>query len=433
MAKPIGHRLNLTITIGSTFGAILAVVFWIVTRQFAIVDTNATDLQLQTVAGAVAKAIPNGAVEHSLEEVSESPNGITVSVFDSNKTLRHHVGPLKLNSLDGSGNTGMNGVLVRYKSVKVQNLQVVVASNWTERSRAQNEVSLLLVVIWFPITGIACWIIWLSASHTFRPLLAMTQEAQNLTRTGADSRLAVPHDIEFGMLANELNRFLDKIQQGVTNQEKFLADAAHELRTPLTILRGQVETTLLRDRSSEEYKVTLNLILEESVRMSRLVQLLLISSRAATTLAPMSDLTLPVQDAVDRWKPQFEAAGVHLTSTIRPCNATILSVELEMVLDNLLVNALRHAPKGSTCTVVLESEDGTTRLRVSDEGAGVPEELREVIFERFYRKETDRNRETGGFGIGLSICKRIAKERGAEISVFQNEPNGAVFELKWTS
>jgi two-component system OmpR family sensor kinase len=259
----------------------------------------------------------------------------------------------------------------------------------------------------------------------------MADEAKILSSKGPGSRLAVPEDAEFGPLAERLNEFLDKIQASVRSQERFVADAAHELRTPLTILRGQVETTLLRERTGPEYAKVLNLLLDEAVRMSELVESLLVSSQASMTSAEVRDITVDVQEAVDRWTPRFREQQVALRSEIHPAEAPVLLRELDSVLDNLLGNALRHSTAGSSCWVVLSDGNGKTEISVADEGPGIPDEFKGQVFERFYRTDTSRNRDSGGFGIGLAICKRIANERGATIQVLDNSPTGAKFVVTW--
>lgn len=424
------HRARLTIIVSVVFGAILAILFWIASRAYESYGAASADVQLGTVINAVAHAVGEGATENSLEEVSHSPLGVSVTVFDEKGEAIRAVGPLELSTADGSGVTKMSGVLVRYMSTQVGSKTIVVARNWLDHTQDFWRLNLLLVAIWLPLTATVGGITWLSTAKTFKPLLAMADEAKALSNTGPNARLAIPHDVEFGQLATRLNEFLDRIQASVNTQERFVADAAHELRTPLTILRGQIERVLLRERDNSEYQRVLQLVLDESVRMSSLVESLLVSSRAATSVAVDLDLLPHVQDAYDHWEPRFKERDIRLVAELDKASAQILAPELELVIDNLLGNALAHSPAGSVCTIKLETGP---RLVVEDQGPGIPDEFKVNIFERFYRTDAGRNRDKGGFGIGLAICKRIANERGAKIWVEDNAPNGSRFIVAWNS
>lgn len=425
------HRFRLTGIVSLVFGAILSVLFMLASRSYSSIAESAADVQLRTVLNAVSSAVAAGSTENSLEEVSHSPLGLSVAVFDQRGADIRSVGPLQLTLQKGSGVTRMSGNVVRYVSGEVGPRTIVVARNWADHLQDSFWLDVVLVTIWVPLVLIVGAITWLSATRTFRPLLAMADEAKELSSKGPGSRLAVPNDAEFGSLALRLNEFLDRIQAAINVQERFVADAAHELRTPLTILRGQVETTLLRQRDTEEYERVLHLILDESIRMSGVVESLLVSSQTAMADAPETDITITVQEAVDRWAPRFKDRGIDLVSEIHPARGSILPKELDMVLDNLLGNALWHGPAGSKCTVILDQLPMGAEIRVCDEGVGIPDDLKSEVFERFYRTDSGRNRSEGGFGIGLAICRRIAEQRGASVYVLDNEPTGAILVFGW--
>ncbi|MBL8066609.1 MAG: HAMP domain-containing histidine kinase [Chthonomonadaceae bacterium] len=426
----LSHRHKLTLTVGILFGTILAAIFGAVAIYYDRLDAQAADDQLETVLNAVTRAVPR-ALENSIEEVSESPNEISVTIFKDGQPYLH-TGPLNLMLMEGRGTVNVGQVAVRYMSRTVANYQIVVGMNWDAWSSSHRRLIILFALIWIPLTAFVAWTVWLTTARTFRPLLSMADEARGLSSAGPNSRLAVPHDPEFGALADHLNHFLDKIQEGVTRQEKFLADAAHELRTPLTIIRGQVETSLLRDRSVPEYQTVLRSTLEESVRMSSLVNLLLVSSRSEITPAPVVDITVAVQECVDRWSSQFAEAQVKLASKIEPAKAPVLQGELALVLDNLLGNALRFSPPGSICEVRLEAAEGSTIVTVADQGVGVPDDIKGMIFDRFFHRGSAHGPDSRGFGIGLAICKRICDARGASIQVVDTIPTGATFLVRWS-
>ncbi len=426
------HRRRLTQTVCLVFGAILAALFFIASTFYRQEEARSANTELDTVLRAISTELAVNPNFDDLWELARSPRGLSASIFQPNGDPWDNFGSLTLEPKTGRGLAMMNGILVRYASNKVKDRLVVVADNWQDVVDGDLRLNLMLLAIWFPLTALVGYITWATVTNTFKPLLGMAKEAGELSLRGPGSRLAVPEDAEFGPLAVQLNEFLDRLEANVRQQERFVQDAAHELRTPLTILRGQVETALLRERTPAEYASVLSLVLDEAVRMSSLIESLLVSSRSEMTPAPLNQLAVSVQEAVDRWRPRYAERGVHLKAEIHPAKATILYQEMDSILDNLLANALRHSPEGETCQVLLDSKAGHTVLKVSDRGTGIPDDLKEKIFERFYRTDTSRNREYGGFGIGLAICRRIIVERGGEILVEDNQPSGAVFVVRWT-
>ena len=325
----------------------------------------------------------------------------------------------------------MGGYPVRYVTRTVGGRTFVIGDNWQDVIDAQHKLNIMLALIWIPLVALAGLITWFSVTRTFRPLLAMADEADRLSVAGQSSRLAVPSSTEFGPLALRLNAFLDRLESGVRRQERFVTDAAHELRTPLTILRGQAETALLRGRSSEEYERVLKVIVEEAERLSRLTDTLLVTSAGDDRPVGSQELAITVQESVDRWRLRFEEEGVVLRSRIAPAMAAIEQREIETVLNNLLANALRHSPARSECWVTLGGDGAGATLTVSDQGPGIPDEAKDQVFERFFRTDASRNRSEGGFGIGLAICRRMVEDRGGHVSVEDNEPHGAKFVVRF--
>ena len=230
-----------------------------------------------------------------------------------------------------------------------------------------------------------------------------------------------------------LNHFLDRIEDSVDRQQRFVEDAAHELRTPLTILRGRIETTMLSTRTSDEYKEALLQALRETERMSRLVEAMLQSA------LPILDATAPLEieevleQAHARWLDRYIESGVHLELESESAQVMALEEEVGCVVDNLLTNALRASPKDTTVSIGLVHDGKQVLLTVTDEGGGVPEEKREAIFERFTRLEKSRNRSLGGFGVGLAVSKRLVEGRGGTILVTTGPTGGARFEVRWPS
>ncbi len=400
-------------------------------RQFESAEdrdsVRLTSLQaLQAVARDVR--VPAVAAKAEVAAVCDADPNVSLAIVRDGKTLAQD-GPRDVSLLRGKGRTMVKDMEMTYIS-RGQRPYVIVASlPWRRREDAVAKFSAILALLWFPLVGLIAGATALASRATFGPLDELRRQADAAREGGLHSRLQVAGQDEYGAFATSLNGFLDNLEALVKNEEQFVADAAHELRTPLTALRGRIETTLLRDRTPVEYRKALGVVLEEAERLSALVEALLGSATAAyATAAPALDLEAEVERAQARWLDRFAEAGVGLEATTQRVGASVTPSEIGSILDNLLANALRASPDGTTCRIELRVVGDRACLAVQDAGQGVPEELRERIFDRFVRGEESRNRKTGGFGIGLSLCRRIAEGRGGTIGVVPSE-RGARFEL----
>src|SRR5262249_21697894 len=159
---------------------------------------------------------------------------------------------------------------------------------------------------------------WVAARATFLPLERLAKEAEALSAERLSGRLSVKHSGEYRDFVLRLNRFLDRLESSVKREERFLSDAAHELRTPLTVLRGEIETALLRSRTEAEYRATLEVLGEETTRLSSLVELLLRSASPAASAPGPLDLASAAERAHARWADRFAAKGARLELRVAP-------------------------------------------------------------------------------------------------------------------
>jgi len=236
-------------------------------------------------------------------------------------------------------------------------------------------------------------------------------------------------DAELADVTQGLNTMLARLEEGFTFQQRllegqrqFTADASHELRTPLTNIRGHLEVALRRPREAEEYRREMQVVLGEVERMGRLVEDLLTLSRAdASSLrldrAPCCLSALAAETAA-AFRVAAGRAEVEICLDV-PARALVRGdrVRLRQVLDNLVDNALRHAPKGTAVGIVVRARGGVIQLSVVDEGPGLTEAEQEKVFRRFYRADESRARNSGGAGLGLAIARAIAEAHGGTLDV----------------
>jgi two-component system phosphate regulon sensor histidine kinase PhoR len=225
-------------------------------------------------------------------------------------------------------------------------------------------------------------------------------------------------------------RQLDEIRR------EFVANVSHELRTPLAIFQGYVET-LLEDPSLGRAEIdSILLILQRhSKRLNALVEDLLTlarldSARIRLSLSPVS--VGEIADAIGAdWSGQFASRGLRLEIAAEPGIPPLLAdrMRLEQVLHNLIDNAAKHSPSGGAVAVAIAREADAVRIEISDNGTGIPAADLPFIFDRFYRVEKDRSRDTGGTGLGLSIVKRIVEMHGGRVEAASKPGLGTTIRI----
>ncbi len=254
--------------------------------------------------------------------------------------------------------------------------------------------------------------------------------ASRMTGERLDERLPVsPANDALDRLSTALNGMLERIEQGVSAQRQFAADASHELRTPLAVISTNLEVARRKSREPAHWERVADETLAEVRRMHLLVDKLLVLARtgeAGLHHAP-TDLRALAAAAVDRAEVLAKERGISLELAPGPeVQAELDADAIAIVIDNLIRNALDHSPKGQS--IVVRVERGP-RLLVDDRGPGVPAELRERIFQPFARgtnKKSDRAAGPG-VGLGLAICKRIVDGHHGGIAVEDRDGGGASF------
>jgi two-component system OmpR family sensor kinase len=245
---------------------------------------------------------------------------------------------------------------------------------------------------------------------------------------------------EIGRLGHALNTMLSKIESAFAERQRsedrlrrFVADASHELRTPLTSIRGYAE--LFRRGAAtrpDDLAKAMSRIEEEAARMGVLVEELLLLARLdqgrPLEVQPI-DLSALATDAV------ADARVVEPQRTVDlDIDGTVVvngdAVRLRQVLDNLLTNVRTHTPVTAAAVVRVRSDDGTAVIEVEDHGPGMDEDQQARAFERFYRIDPSRSRDSGGVGLGLSIVSAIVEAHGGKVSLESTPGEGATFRIE---
>jgi signal transduction histidine kinase len=248
------------------------------------------------------------------------------------------------------------------------------------------------------------------AAAALRPVEAMRRRAQAISAETPGRRLPVPEARdEVTRLAETLNEMLARLEAAFAHERRFVADASHELRTPLALLRTELELALRHERSREELEAAIRSAAEETERLSRLAEDLLLIARADQGALPLRRVEVDTGDvlrrAAERLAPQASAHGRTIVVTDEA--PTLLDADpdrLEQALGNLVENAILHG--AGPITLSARTRDGLVELHVTDEGSGFPEDFLPRAFDRFSR--SDDARSHGGTGLGLSIVQLVA-------------------------
>jgi two-component system OmpR family sensor kinase len=266
-----------------------------------------------------------------------------------------------------------------------------------------------------PVLGI---LIWIAVGRGLQPLSAITEEVGRRTPSAMDPLPEENLPKEIAPLVRELNDLLERLVKAMESQRRFIADAAHELRTPLAAV--DLQSQIVERSDTEEGKAEAFTRLKAGIhRASRLVQQLLTMARVepdATILRPVwVDLEDLVCRTVAEWAPAAQGKRIDLGVTHADPAAVNADPELlRILLGNLIDNAVRYTPEGGRIDVALRKDETCVRIVVEDDGPGIPESERVLVFERFYRCPG-----TGipGSGLGLPIVKTIAERLGGGVTL----------------
>ncbi len=277
---------------------------------------------------------------------------------------------------------------------------------------------------------------WLLAGATLRPVERMRRQAAAISDQDLSRRLAVPPTRdEIAALGTTMNALLQRLQDALERERGFVADAGHELRTPLAILRTELELAARPGRSRQALVDAVSRAGQETDRLIRLAEDLLLLARSDNhqPFVRPAPLRLPeLLDAAARGASTHSSERGVAVSLHTPDELMIDADadRLRQAVDNLLDNATRYAPDGTTVDLAVStSPTGTVTVEVADRGAGFPEDFLPRAFERFHRAEAARTRDSGGTGLGLSIVRAIAQAHGGDARAANRPGGGAVVSI----
>jgi len=333
------------------------------------------------------------------------------------------------------------------EGARVRRVSIPIPSHGDLRSILQAEVSFLfyektlsrIALLLVVVAGGTILMAWLISGWLARQLLTPIQTLSNTAGTicGAKQamfRLDTPYG-EFQQLALSFNAMLDRLQRSREDQRRFVDYAAHEMQTPLTVLQANLEVTLHKARTVEEYREALISNLEQVERLVTLARELLALSRfsgdrSPVRLAPL-DLNPLLEELIDELAVLADDRQIRITLEPHPISPVLGDRQwIKQLLINLLDNAIRYTAPGGAVSVRLQQEPHHVAIAVIDTGPGIEAEHLPHLFEHFYRTDTARARNSGGTGLGLPIVKQIVEAHGGTIAVESVVGKGSVFTFR---
>jgi heavy metal sensor kinase len=311
---------------------------------------------------------------------------------------------------------------------------LVVAESLRHVEESVHQVLVLLLLAGPAALGATALGGWWLARKALLPVERMTSKAEEIGIDRLHERIAVPRaSDEIGHLAETLNAMLDRLQQGVEEKHRLVADASHELRTPLAAMRAELDVSLMGDDISLEGREVLESTREEVDRMSRIVDNLLTLARVdegrLELLTTHVDLRDAVEGAARPLRTLAKAKQVQLEVDGESAEARADPQRLHQALTNFIENAIKFTQAGGEVSVTAWRRNGEVGVTVRDNGPGVPADARAHIFDRFYRADPARRRKGSGSGLGLAICREIAEAHHGRVWVESEQGEGSSFSL----
>ena len=307
-----------------------------------------------------------------------------------------------------------------------KNFSIQVYNNKADYKKSSLLFSTLLSLLGGVIT-------FFISGHALKPLCDFSKkieevQAQNLS----DSRIEENKFSELNQLSVSYNKMLERLSEAFKLQRQFTANAAHELRTPLAVMQLQIDlyNSSKHPNNDTSAQQTISMITEQTERLSKMVRTLLDMSELQT-IARDEEIAISalVEEVLADLEPLAQEKGIN---RIEKCDNVLLmgsDILIYRLVYNLVENAIKYNFSGGTVTVNATQQNSQLHLTVEDTGNGIPEELKERIFEPFFRLDKSRSRELGGVGLGLALVREIVRVHNGSILVKNNANSGTTFEV----
>jgi two-component system OmpR family sensor kinase len=301
-----------------------------------------------------------------------------------------------------------------------QNEIYVLAASLKESQRATAEIlsgTALAAIIISLLSGILAW---LTVSRFFKPVNQMVDVAHAVAQGDFSQNMpGAKSGTEFGELSIAINKMMLALRQ-------FVSDASHELRTPLTVIRGYSEILQKDNIDQDQRDRAASRIETESLRMEKLVKDLLTLTRA-DSVANLNFKPIDIKIIIEEYFKDLTENNPNRSVLFTGKSTAVINCDedsMRQLFSNISQNILRHTPADSKVKIYIAQNESNTEIIIDDSGPGIPVALRNQVFERFTRIDASRSRDTGGFGLGMSIIKSVVDKHNGQIFLEDSEFNG---------
>jgi signal transduction histidine kinase len=460
-------RSKLTFWWTLAFGVLLAVANLAIYTAFRVYLDRDLDLKVRTVAATELASSTDRADIHLHEFPREAlaEGEFTdkfVQIFESDGRLRLFSSSLRGQpalvsqdvvraALDGraplvsvvvAGRPGRVAVL--RASMRDQHYAVMVGMFRDQVDAHLAQLAWLLAVMWLgglaATSGLGYWL----ASAALAPVVGITQRAARIAKGEFAIRLDPPvRQDEVGQMTQALNDVLNRLHGALEAHRRFASDASHELRAPITAMAGEIDVTLKHQRTAEEYHDALLAVRDRLSALTELCEdlILLVHAQEGAQGLELREVSVlrQLEDGAARLAGPAMSRGITIEARELPDLVAYADPRLlARVFDNVLANAVHYNRDGGSVIVSGSAEEsapdewttGSLFITVTDTGPGIPASESEHVFDRFYRLDRSRARQTGGSGLGLAICREVLTLLGGSIRITSSSSAGTTFEIK---
>ncbi|WP_434311156.1 sensor histidine kinase [Hominifimenecus sp. rT4P-3] len=378
--------------------------------------------------------------KYSISElVMRGMSGQSTSVFDEEKQFVKFTQPIVVreelqNTVTASGETT---VVVKASETETKTVGVLLAIIDAGPILAPVELLREKVVLMTLIA--ACLLVpmvLLFSGHLMKPLKRLAKDIEKAASGGLTSQVDGGHFAETGRISDAFNHTLSRLQTLDQSRQDFVSNVSHELKTPITSIRVLADSLMSMEGAPVElYQEFMEDISSEIDRESKIIDDLLSLTRLENKAQGLHIAQVNVNDMMElilkRLRPIAKTRNIELLlESFRPVTGEIDEVKLSLAITNLIENAIKYNRDSGWVKVSLNADYKYFYIKVSDSGCGIPEDALAHVFERFYRVDKARSRETGGTGLGLSITKSIVNLHHGAIKVYSKEGNGTTFVVR---
>lgn len=337
-------------------------------------------------------------------------------------------------------NTNRNDITLTYPIIHNDTKEVMgaIVMSFSTKDIQSIRDSMEQRVIIFSVTLavlIVVFAIYFSGILT-KPLTSVVNSIDHMTEGYMNESVSIKGYIEIEKISDSFNHMINRMQKLENSRQEFVSNVSHELKTPITSIKVLADSLLMQeDAPVELYREFLVDITDEIERENKIINDLLSLVKLDKTSGDMNIVAININELLElilkRLSPIAKKSNIELIyESFRPVIAEVDEVKMSLAISNLIENAIKYNVEDGWVRVSLNADHKYFFIKVSDSGIGIPESAQDSIFERFYRVDKARSRETGGTGLGLAITKNVIQMHRGAIKVYSKEGEGTTFNVR---